>query len=414
MVNAISSTGINSRLSKLLRLRRSILSPLLVLLPLLTLGSCQESTEKETSDFLQKALAGHEPVIKNVMDKPEHFELQIQLILPQDSTLFGSKKANQEQMNRPKTRVIDHSQGQYFYPASTVKLPVAILAAEWAELQPNINIITPYQIENDSVNHTIAQDLIEIFAVSDNQAYNRLYDLLGRDYINQRMAELGFNPFRLAHRLSVSDAAAPEHPIYFFDTDQGRQTIQATEDRAVDALTIKGTQKGVGYMQDDLLINKPMDFSGKNYFPLETMMQFMQALFPLDCRDCPSVFKWSKNTEAFVKTLMSGVPRKQGYDESEYPDGYVKFFFLGDTKERIDPTLKIHNKVGYAYGTLTDIAYVVDTKHKLHYLLGATLLVNENGIFNDNTYEYETIGLPFLAQVSRRVHQLLIEAKSGG
>jgi hypothetical protein len=75
--------------------------------------------------------------------------------------------------------------------------------------------------------------------------------------------------------------------------------------------------------------------------------------------------------------------------------------------------LRLHNKVGYAYGTLTDVAYVVDTKHDLHYILGATLLVNENRVFNDNVYEYDSIGLPFLAQTARRLHQLLIQAKTG-
>jgi hypothetical protein len=55
----------------------------------------------------------------------------------------------------------------------------------------------------------------------------------------------------------------------------------------------------------------------------------------------------------------------------------------------------------------------VDTKHNLNYILGATLLDNENKIFNDNVYEYDSIGLPFLAQTARRLHELLIQAKSG-
>ena len=56
----------------------------------------------------------------------------------------------------------------------------------------------------------------------------------------------------------------------------------------------------------------------------------MERLYPLDCFDCPTPLKWAKNTEAFVKTIIMSVPRKQGYDETEYTDGYVKFFFLGD------------------------------------------------------------------------------------
>ncbi len=385
---------------------------------LVLLYGCQESSTKDTDTLLNKVLASDELAIKTVMQQPENYELQIHLILPNDTSLY---QKNQQPIHRtnsiqtiatPKTDVIDYSQGQYFYPASTVKLPVAVLAAEWAELNPDLSIITPYRIANDTVTHHIAQDLIEIFAVSDNDAYNRLYDLLGRDYINQRMAELGISDFRLAHRLSVSNAADPEHPTYYFETDQGIKIFQAAADRPLDSLLGAGLQKGVGYWQEEHLVALPMDFSLKNYFPLASMMQFMQTLYPLDCTDCPAKFKWSKNTQDFVKMLMSSVPRKQGYDESKYPDGYVKFFFLGDSNERIGSGLKIHNKVGLAYGTLTDLAYIVDTKNDLHYLLGATLLVNENGIFNDNTYEYDSIGFPFLAQFSRRLHDLLLEAIS--
>jgi len=69
----------------------------------------------------------------------------------------------------------------------------------------------------------------------------------------------------------------------------------------------------------------------------------------------------------------------------------------------------MHNKVGYAYGTLTDVALIIDTKNKIHYLLGASLLVNKNEIFNDNFYEYDDIGLPFLAKASRAIHEILVE-----
>lgn len=378
--------------------------------PIMLCG-CQEAGPKDADGLLKRVLEGDELAIKSVMQHPQDYELQIQLILPRDTTLFSVHHGGQQSSNIER---VDYSQGQYFYPASTVKLPVAVMAAEWAELNPKISLITPYRVADDTLTHHLAQDLIDIFTISDNEAYNRLYDLLGRDYVNQRMAELGLGDFRLAHRLSVADAAFAEHPVYYFDTAQGLWSYQAKADRPIDSIKVRGTQKGVGYLQDGHLVSFPMDFSHKNYFPLETMMQFMQVLFPMNCAECPSKFKWSKNTEVFVKTLMSTVPRKQGYDELEYPDGYVKFFFLGDGNQRLDPGLKIYNKVGYAYGTLTDIAYVVDTRNNLHYCLGATLLVNENGIFNDNVYEYDEIGLPFLAQVSKRLHELLLEAKSGG
>jgi len=71
---------------------------------------------------------------------------------------------------------------------------------------------------------------------------------------------------------------------------------------------------------------------------------------------------------------------------------------------QIPSNIEIYNKVGYAYGTLTETAYIVDTKNDIRFILSATILVNDNGIFNDNTYEYEHIGIPFLAQLGRELY----------
>jgi hypothetical protein len=59
--------------------------------------------------------------------------------------------------------------------------------------------------------------------------------------------------------------------------------------------------------------------------------------------------------------------------------------------------------VGYAYGTLTDVAYIHDQESDLKFFLTATVLVNENKIFNDDNYEHETVGIPFLARLGALV-----------
>jgi hypothetical protein len=88
-----------------------------------------------------------------------------------------------------------------------------------------------------------------------------------------------------------------------------------------------------------------------------------------------------------------------------YPDGYCKFFIYGDSEETIPDTIEIYNKVGFAYGTLTDCAYIRDTEKGVEFMLTATILVNENGIFNDDQYEYEETGLPFLSALGRQVYE---------
>jgi len=69
----------------------------------------------------------------------------------------------------------------------------------------------------------------------------------------------------------------------------------------------------------------------------------------------------------------------------------------------ISDGLRIYNKVGRAYGYLTDAAYITDAESGAEFLLVGTIHVNEIRIFNDGVYEYDTIGLPFFGEPGRSV-----------
>jgi len=77
---------------------------------------------------------------------------------------------------------------------------------------------------------------------------------------------------------------------------------------------------------------------------------------------------------------------------------------IGDNKNEIPDHIRIFNKVGYAYGTLTDCAFIVDLKYDITFFLTATIQVNENQIFNDGIYEYDQIEIAFLASVGRKIY----------
>ena len=114
-------------------------------------------------------------------------------------------------------------------------------------------------------------------------------------------------------------------------------------------------------------------------------------------------FQLPDSDRTFLLNTMKVLPKEAGYDPETYYDGYVKFFVLGDTKDSIPPHIEIYNKVGYAYGYLTDCAYIKNKKTNREFILTGTIHVNENQIFNDDTYEYETIGIPFLAELGRQL-----------
>lgn len=298
----------------------------------------------------------------------------------------------------------------YYYPASTVKMPVAALALEKLQLLRrggiDIHREATYIINGDTVSSSIAKDVSEIFAVSDNAAFNRLYKFMGRDYINETLIAKGLFPVRIAHRLSVPNSAADTtQTLLFFTSDSTFYPNLSIVDNPIQKLNyLKKQQKGKGFMQGDSLINRPFDFSEKNYYPLYTAHETLKRIifpqaFPPEQR-----FQLSPEDHAFLIETMAQLPSESPfvkYDPAVYYDSYVKFLAFGDSRAPIPKNIKIYNKVGDAYGTLTDIAYIKDEDSGAEFMLSATIFVNSNGIFNDDTYDYDTIGFPFLGKLGR-------------
>ncbi len=77
----------------------------------------------------------------------------------------------------------------------------------------------------------------------------------------------------------------------------------------------------------------------------------------------------------------------------------------GDITSSIDKKIRVYNKLGQAYGTLTDISYIKSYEEDVEFFLSATIYVNENEIMNDDIYEYDKKGIPFLAEFSRQIYQ---------
>ena len=358
---------------------------------------CAEKTPPKPNPLTQIMQSQHKSVLP-VMQNLEAHDIQI---------IY-----TEIQKENGKVSFLDHhfqeDENHYFYPASTVKLPVAVLALEFLDNHLIVNPTTPYLTERDTLVHTIAADLRQIFAVSDNAAYNRLYDLLGRDYINEKLNKKGLNA-RIAHRLETDNPADANRAGLQFIVISDTITLSAGKDAPVEKLKLANIEKGKGYLRDSLLINEPMDFSEKNYFPIATQHELMKRIFfPNEFKE-EETFALSEESRALLLKEMHIVPRLNGYQEWEVWDSFGKFLMFGDSKGRLPGSFKYYNKAGYAYGTLTDTAYIVDSQNNIEFMLTATILVNENEIYNDNLYEYGAIGIPFLGQLGREIYQVELQ-----
>ncbi|NNC70702.1 MAG: hypothetical protein HKN90_07790 [Flavobacteriaceae bacterium] len=350
--------------------------------------------KKQPKNMLEVALASKNQKIKVVMENLDQHEVQVQFSeVIRDSAGTASFIDYHFQ--------VDDS--IYFYPASSVKFPIAILALEKLNEQDDFNRNSKFYVEGDSIESTFSDEIIKIFAVSDNAANNRLFEFLGKDDINRRLTEKGLAA-RISHRLSVENSdELTTKPLIFYLNDSTTTPTEELVSTPIEPLQLDRLEKGKGYKKGDSLIMKSKDFSLKNYLPLSSLHSIMKRiifpeLFPEEQR-----FHLSKDDRKFLLNSMKILPKEAGYDPNEFNDSYVKFFLFGDVKDAIPNHIEIYNKVGYAYGYLTDCAYIRNIKTDKEYIISATIHVIKNQIYNDDTYEYESLGIPFLAELGRQL-----------
>jgi hypothetical protein len=174
---------------------------------------------------------------------------------------------------------------------------------------------------------------------------------------------------------------------------------------------------GRGWMNDDGSIAEgPRDVSRSNFMPLADSLGMLQA-FVLP-ETVPERRRWridGRLRERMLQTLAlrprdSLDPR---YDEAEYFDGYARWFFVGDSKARYPDGLRVLGKSGMAWGWLSEVAHVQDAQSGAEFLLAASIHCNPDGIYNDDRYDYDSVGLPFLAELARAVLAVEREMRAG-
>ena len=279
------------------------------------------------------------------------------------------------------------------------------MALEKLAEDPRLQRQSSFTVEGELEAFNFEQEITKLFLVSDNDAYNRLFEYLGKDEINRRLNAKGIIG-RISHRVSTPNSDRLDYRALRFDTEQGEIVSQTPPSRKIVVQDLAGLNKGVAYQAEGVLINEPFDFSEKNYLPIRSLHGIMQRLVFPELFLESQRFKLTDADREFVLETMKTLPYKAGYDRDEYYDSYVKFLVFGDSREALPEHIEIYNKVGFAYGTLTDCAYIRNTETNKEYIITATVLVNENQTFNDDNYEYDTVGIPFLAELGRQLLNL--------
>ena len=356
---------------------------LLVLISVLIFG-CK--SKKSPLDF---AIKSSKPSISSVEKNIRDHKLQIKL------TVINEKGNIDYEFN------VDND--DYFYPASTVKLPIALLAIEKVNESKYITLDTPFRVENEIEKYTLREEIQKMFIVSDNESFNRIFEFLGQDYINGRLRSIGFKNTKIYHRLSVEDSDNLNTKKVFFFIEKDSISYQ-TFNKEIGQNEINGLKKGKKfYNNNGDLVKEAMDFSKKNRISIDDLHEMTTQIFLPENYIIKNSFNLDDKQREFIWETMSASPNKLGLSEDKYPGNFVKFFVRGDEKvnDTIKNTLKIYNKVGTAYGQITETAFIDSETSK--FILTATMYVNENDIVNDDIYEYESVGIPFFSSFGKEI-----------
>ena len=354
-----------------------------------------------------------DPYLKEIIKDKEDYEIQVMLTkINHDNTKIDFQNYQYQ-----------HDENQYFYPASTIKLPIVVLTLKKInELRSkgsditlkskiilnNVDNYSNFKLQ-DSI--TSFQNLIaDIFLVSDNSASNILIDFIGYNYFNDEMQNAGFDRTYLNHKFNPDPYVNSTWQISDLDNNiissiNDNQKIIKADDKT------NGLDKGESRYFNGEILDESLNFSEKNRFSITDMHNLIKYIFYPEIFDMANTFNLNVEDYDFIRYWMSrftyeDIGEKFIGDEKFF-ETYNKFFIHGDEQSVSNEQIRVYNKIGQAYGTSIDNGLIKNYQNNVEFILTSTIYTNKNKVINDNLYEYDDIAEPFLAKLSRAIYKEL-------
>lgn len=384
-------------------------------------GWSQRADSPVLTSILEKASAGP---AQQVLKDPDTYRLQI---------IYTQIDRNKKGVPSFTHHTFQVDPNKYFNPASMVKMPLAFLALEKLHQlsspqknEPGVPALNrdtriafdssyPRQVimrkdgsapgEIPTIGHLVKR----AFLISENDPYNRFYQFMGQGPTNQILQTKGYSSVRITRQfMGFTDEQNRHTNAVRFYNPNGQEIYSQEPGYNRDSFSFPAPILiGNAHInRQEQLVQGPFDFTRHNSISLADMQKMLQAVvFPTSLPK-KNRFNFSEEDRLFLLQYLSQYPSETNYpkyDTSVFYDSYVKFFFQ-DSTHQMPPGVRVFNKVGWAYGFLTDVSYVVDTINRVDYFLSATLYVNSDGVVNDSKYDEETVGFPFLRELGRLVY----------
>jgi hypothetical protein len=156
---------------------------------------------------------------------------------------------------------------------------------------------------------------------------------------------------------------------------------------------------GSGYLDDDKkLIEEPMSFADKNYASVRDLHRLTISLV---MPNAPGAVELGLSDEhrKFLLAAMTEDPHASEnpvYTKPIHSGLRYKTMIRGMIRALPLERIRYVNKPGRAFGFHLDTAFVEDRKTGRALFVTAVVYANEDGILNDNAYDYDEVTRPFL------------------
>ena len=322
---------------------------------------------------------------------------------------------------------------EYFYPASAIKTCGAVAALELLEelrargvpadettplvfhplfADEVLEDGDPSNLDGGTI--TVGHELRKLFLVSDNQAFNRLFELAGRRAVNEAMWRAGLASARVRHRLdeprtSEENRRSPRVDLLL---PGGALTISERTDDELPPNDQPGLAAGRAHLRDGVRVEEPFDFTFKNRISLADLQDLDVLLLRPDLLPGRPPFRIDDARLDLIRQAMAELPRQSAnpvYPAREFPDHFTKFLLPGLRRVVLPYRLRVSGKTGRAYGFTVENSYVVDRANTgRSYFLTAVLYTNPNQTLNDDDYAYEELADPFFTDLGEAAARALL------
>lgn len=378
----------------------------------ITLALTAAAAATQPQQRMIDALVNSSDTLKGIAAEPERYRLQI-LVADVVTGALGEPVLQRHAYRENR---------EYWYPASTVKLCSAVAALRRLEElnaaepdTPTITADTPLRFEplfdDEHAEHldptnpdtgriTLRTDIRHALIVSDNPAANRLYEFAGQHRVNAAMHDAGLASAHILHRLS--EFRSPEDqrraPAIIIETEPPTTIDAATAPPTPATRTRRALPHAphfpIGRAHINAArqrVNTPLTFTHKNFISLRDLQSLTAMIARPDIRlGLPGLDLRPQHRQLLYQAITTDPSQSDNprFDTQRFSDNWPHYFKTG--LERVAPRQHwtVANKVGLAYGFVSETAYIHHEPTDRGVFLAMCLYVNDNAVLNDSNYNH--------------------------